>query len=324
MQAIAEVFLPHSAEKEIGIPVPDPLYNMLANRVATLDKSVGKLDRTLEALSRNTQPLAGAIGKIETALEWQEKFLKYAIAAAGLWLAGLTVYGITLISRVSALEGKGGSYQSTVKSLQGSTSAKDVTANLDLLAGQVQKQAISSKPPSDTELKQIGTVVSDTAKKYPELPAVWDTASRIVNTRFDLSKQSTPSGLPNCWDAPPRPDLGELFRREGRPIEDNVTLGNCELTLDADDNFFKSEFFLYNPPPVMLAPDSAHIHLFVHDAVVTYKGTELIPFSTLICRNCIFRLAQPAATPPPRGQQVMRQLLTADLDTVHLDTVSGL
>lgn len=263
-------------------------------------------------LASKTQEIAVSVGKIETALDGQKDFLRYSVIAAVLWLGGITGYLAT------TKENAGAPYQTTVRSLEKSTNPKEVTANLELLTGQIQKQAISKKPPSDSELKQVGAAVSDLAKKYPEVPAVWDTSAQLVNVRSDV--KALPGHLPSCWKMPFMPSN---FSPAGGPggggaISGDVTLANCELSLDDDESFRNSNFgrtdlFLHAPP------GKAQLRLFVQNAVVTYKGTALIPFSILICRDCVFRMTSPSVTPPPNGQGVLRQLLTADLDDVRLN-----
>jgi hypothetical protein len=98
------------------------------------------------------------------------------------------------------------------------------------------------------------------------------------------------------------------------PWIDDQFMGNCELVLDDGPQFRESKFgkaYEHNSE----IRNHVELRLNVHDAVVSYSGGKLIPFTILNCFNCVFR-TQVTQRPPPEGQKVISQLLTADLKVI--------
>jgi hypothetical protein len=298
-------------------------YQRLAKRLSKIEEN-GAKSRTVETLASHTHEIAVTLGKIESGQKWLEKFLKYSVSAAFVWLVSLSGYLVSTMNKVSALESKGGSYTATEKALGKAQTPQEATANLNLLQAQIQKRSISKDPLSDVELAQVGVTLNATANRFPYVPAVWNVSSHLVNLRFDSVQREVPTDLPNCWDTYKRRVPDDL-RMPNTPdttaaIVDDQTMGNCVLTLDDDARFRNSGFGRAYEEHLVDFPN-ARLRFLVHDAFVTYSGTKLIPFSALACRNCIFRVSV-GQLPVPAGQKVMRNLLTADLKDVTL-TDSG-
>jgi hypothetical protein len=274
-----------------------------------------------ETLASRTQDVATAVVRIETGLLWQEKFLKYSVVGAVAWLGFLTYFIIATMGRVSTLEGKGGSYQATERALQKSDSPEDASTNLDLLAAQVGKRAISADPLSNAALAQVGVTVSGVADKYPQLPDVWRVAARLVTLRSDRN-QSLSDNLPNCWTTYARHSEGEVLSRPGAVLAEDQHVGNCQLSLDYNDAFKNSGFGKVHEGRLVTANslnEPLILRIYAHDAVVTYSGGSVIPFGVFQCVRCSFKISSQVVPPPHEGAGIFKQLMIADLtDTVSL------
>jgi len=312
-----------------GLPPPNENEEYMAEnrQVADLSRQIIESAKETKAdfkeVQGNFRTINNEIGRlrvdihtVSTNVTWIIRIGSTVIVAVALALVYFNITLGHLAERISALEGKGGSYSATEQSLLTTKSPERADADLNLLQAQIQKRAISSEPLNPVELAKIGVTVNEVANRYPNLPSVWNASSQLVNLRFG---RTVPTNLPNCWsfykghtvdrDVPKNPLPSNAH------IIDEQHFGHCELALDDGPGFRNSGFGQIYEKNLRDYP-AAKLLLTVHDAVITYSGGKMIPFDRLVCVNCVFR-ANVKQTPLPDGQRVMRRLLTADTSNVQ-------
>jgi hypothetical protein len=209
----------------------------------------------------------------------------------------------------------GSAASSYIAEIRSAKSSDDLSASLEQLTAFLRDRSAAGENIDKPELDKIALSVSSASYMYPALPQVWKTASVVVNYRVNRD-QTYVKSLPNCWDT-----MKGHWEEPDKPMPPNTFwaddqfMGNCELTLDDGPSFRESGFgkaYEHN-----LTRGHVQLRLNVHDASIVYSGGSLIPFSHLQCVRCTFHVNATQA-PPPTGQKIMDELLTADLKDVSL------
>jgi hypothetical protein len=293
----------------------------LTNQIVSLKNDVkedlSSIRQELHSAKDSAADQKNNLTAIKRDINWITAIGSFAISCA---IASGIYFNIQLMNistKVLSLEITGGSIVATEKAIQTSTSPEEVAANLNLLSAQVQKRSLSKDPLTQVELTQIGVTLNAVVGNYSQLPVVWSSASKLVNARF---QRQVPNSLPNCWNkysghfqdgvSPPSIPAPSNF-----PAVDEQRVGDCLLDLDDGPQYRESGFGKAYEQNLKIAP-ATKLLINAHDVIVRYSGGPIIPFSSLICRNCVFQLNvnQP---PAPYGQRIVRQLLTADTNSVQ-------
>ena len=189
-----------------------------------------------------------------------------------------------------------------------------LTKNLSNIAETVNT-AIKTHSTGLGDVAPLSATVKSVVTRYPDVAEGWRAASELVSYRSLLTYGDPAVALPDCFEI--HSDL--VLRLKNSLAMDRsgvmpffVTMSTCTLNLDVSAEYQVSEsaqFFRL----LEAARPGAKREILLDNAIVTYSGGNMIPIDRLVCRGCTFRFSPPGSPPPPRGQQLTRELLTADL-----------